>query len=143
MSSPKNLFKPRGSALLEVMIAGAVLLIGLTGISLILVRAASNSRDARLSTTAASAGLSKLNAVAGLGTTIVATIGDGGGPILTEDGGTTGLTQWTTISNVSDAGVTAYEVNVTVTWAANRVYNQAGLGKFFNVTTVVSEAASP
>ena len=126
--------KVRGSAILEVLIAGTILLIGMTGISLLLLRAYGESRDATLTVSAAQYAARRVQEFTVVGTSVLATLDGGnapGGQPVPED---PRFTEMWTVTDQSDAGVVAYQVDVTVNW------NGATRGlKSHQISLVVSE----
>ncbi len=113
---------PRGSTLLEVLMAGAILVIGLTGVVAMMLRTSSGTRDGAGMVSAAAYGSSTLQEVSAVGFANLAVTGgfDGGTGFI--DGGTVfdgaGRRYGRLISvvNSGTAAAPAYLVTVQVEW---------------------------
>ena len=113
---------PRGSTLLEVLMAGAILIIGLTGVVSMMLRSSSSTRDGATLTSAAAYGSASLQELTALGFANLAVTGgfDGGSGFIDAgivyDGAGRRYGRLISVANAGSAGAPAYLVTVQVQW---------------------------
>jgi Tfp pilus assembly protein PilV len=114
--------RPRGSTLLEVLMAGAILVIGLTGVVTMMLRTSSGTRDGATGFNAAAYAASALQEVTALGYQNLAITGSLDGGVGLRDGGTlydASGRRYGRLVSVTSGGTAAfptYQVAVQVEW---------------------------
>lgn len=116
---PLSAKKPRGSTLLEVLIAGAVLAIGVSGISLLIVQASKTLREGDRQAAAAEAGFGSVEELVAQGFGALAVGTYDAGTVLNHEGVPI-FTRTVTISDLRtmDGGVPfdGFHIQMDVTW---------------------------
>lgn len=124
---------PRGSTMMELLIAGAIMAVGLTGVTTMVLRSSAVTRDGASSMNAASQAVIVLDQYSATGAcTLAAGTGLDGGIVY--DGAGRGYASTVDITNLGDGGFPrVFRVAVNVAWN-----DAAQTRKMTNLTTMVS-----
>lgn len=111
----------RGSSLIEVMIASMVLITGMTGIMVLVIKGMSIGRDSNVAFTAANIATATLSDMASVPTTALS-VGTFDGGMATDSDGRR-YPRTIVVTNASDGGIAAWRVDVRVEYG-DTVYLQ-------------------
>ncbi len=137
----------RGSSLIEVLIAGAMMAVGLSGVLLLLLRGAEENRDATWTVNASNASMTMLEEVSAGSIANIDTLPTSS--VYTDPSTGRSFVRRISVTNLGDAGpsggVSARRVAISVEWSSHAlsgggsVMSDGGTGHVETLTAIVSE----